>query len=261
MATRTSMMVKFGVACLAMGVFGCGTETDSGPAPTESKGALNYLNGCPAGYPSTALQFDTFTSQCTTSGDWDHTGIISPRSFFTSDDGYFFAAECGEQNFPNHDYVVGISARTTVGRAHSVKCATNTHGVGAPSSRHYLSRANSSGTKISDGNTYNWDSGNIMAECGFHEVVTGVAQLESNEIDAISCSPASVGTGVSSATCNFVPFNFQNHCDQNCSGGSDWAYGYYKNICRTDQYIKGISKKAGAGSIGELSGMLCCNWS
>jgi len=253
------MIVKFGAVCLAMVGFGCGTETDSGPAPTQSQGALNYLNGCPAGYPSTALQFDTFTSQCTTSGDWDHTGIISPRSFYTSDDGYYFAAECGEQNFPNHDYVVGISARTNVARAHSAKCATNYHNVGAPTSRHYLSRANAAGTKINDPSTpsYNWDPGNIMAECGYHEVVTGVAQLESNEIDAISCSPASVGTGVSSATCNVLRFDYQNHCGQSCSGGSDWAYGYYKNICRSDQYIKGISKK---GPMGEISAILCCNW-
>lgn len=254
---RCSMAL--GAACAAIGAAGCGTEADSASAIGTTSGALNYLNGCPAGYPNTALTFDTQTTQCSTSGDWDHTGIISPRTFFTSDTGIYFAAECGLAS-NNHHYVVGISARTDFNRPHSAKCATELHQVGAPVSRRYLSRANAQGGGIDDGSSpsFDWDYGAIKAECGYHQVVTGVAQLESNEIDAISCSPADVRTGIGPSTCNTVPFNHQDHCGQSCSGSSDWAYGYYKNVCRSDQYVKGVSKR---GPYGEISAILCCNWS
>jgi hypothetical protein len=256
-----AMRRALGAVCMAMGAIGCGTDPAS---PSEDTGTvttgLDYPNGCPSGYPNTALPFDTYTSQCSTSGDWDHTGIISPRSFFTSDTGYYFAAECGLAS-NNHHYIVGISVRTDVNRPHSAKCATNFHNVGIPSSRHYLSRANSSGAKINDPTVSNvgfdWDPGAIKAECGYRKVVTGVAQLESNEIDAISCNSASIGTGTNRSTCNALKFDRQNHCGQSCGGSSDWAYGYYKNICRSDQYIKGVSKR---GPLGEISAILCCNW-
>lgn len=255
--TKLTTLLTIGI-CTAMGVTGCGTEPESSNDVAKSTEGLNTFLGCPAGYPTTALPFDTGTSQCSTSGDWDHTGIISPRSFYTSDDGYYFAAECGLAS-GSHDYVVGISARTSVARAHSAKCATNLHGVGTPSSRHYLSRVNGLGQRIDDRgySTYDWDPGYIKAECGFHEVVTGVAQLESNEIDAISCNSASVGTGVGPSTCNVLKFDFQNHCLQGCSGSSDWAFGYYKNVCGSGQYVRGVSK---SGPIGEIHAILCCNW-
>ena len=259
MTTLTRSWLVIGAACMAMGTISCSAEEESAGENTEVTGALDYLNGCPGGYPTTALQFDTFTSQCSTSGDWDHTGIISPRSFFTNDTGYYFAAECGLAA-NNHHYIVGISARTDVSRAHSAKCATALHNVGVATSRHYLSRANSSGVKINDPTVSNvgfdWDPGAIKAECGFHKIVTGVAQLESNEIDAISCNSASVGTGTNQATCNALKFDHQNHCSQSCNS-PDWAFGYYKNVCRSDQYIKGVSKK---GPLGEISAILCCNW-
>ena len=118
MTTLTRSWLVIGAACMAMGTISCSAEEESAGENTEVTGALDYLNGCPGGYPTTALQFDTFTSQSSTSGDWDHTGIISPRSFFTNDTGYYFAAECGLAA-NNHHYIVGISARTDVSPAHS----------------------------------------------------------------------------------------------------------------------------------------------
>jgi len=264
MAEREATMTKrvrsfwaIGAVCTAVGMIGCGTEPESSSDVAKSTEALNTFLGCPSGYPGTALPFDTGTSQCSTSGDWDHTGIISPRAFYTSDDGFYFAAECGLTS--NHDYIVGISARTSVARAHSAKCATNNHGINPPSSRHYLSRTNAAGAHIDDRGyfTYDWDPGFTKAECGFHEVMSGVAQLESNEIDAISCNSATVGTGVGPSTCNVLKFDFQNHCLQNCSGSSDWAFGYYKNVCGSNQYMRGVSK---SGPLGEIHAILCCNW-
>lgn len=251
-----------GVVCIAAGAMGCGTNPESSDDIDKSTGALDTFLGCPAFYPTTALTFDTGTSQCSTSGDWDHTGIISPRAFYTSDDGHYFAGECG-LDLGNHHYVVGVSARTSVARAHSMKCETNAHNVGPASSRHYLSRTNAQGGHIDDRGfiTYDWDPGHTKAECGFHEVVTGIAQLESNEIDAISCNSASVGTGVSPATCNVLKFDFQgDHCLRGCSGSGDWAQGYFKNMCNFGQYVRGVSKTTAPNSIGEIHAILCCNW-
>jgi hypothetical protein len=167
----------------------------------------------------------------------------------------------------SHHYIVGISARTDAARAHSAKCATTPHQVGAPTSRHYLSRANSLLQPISDPTSTevsgNWlHAGEVRAECLHHEVVTGIAQLESGEIDAISCNYTQVPTGVSTGpnvpvTCQRLDFNFQNHCTQGCSGGSDWAFGYYKNTCGTNQYIKAVAKKTSDGTIAAI---LCCNF-
>jgi hypothetical protein len=257
MTTLTRSWLVIGAACVAMGTVNCSGNEEPAGENTEVIGGLNNFNGCPTGYPNTALQFDTFTSQCSTSGDWDHTGIISPRSFFTNDDSFYFAAECGLAS-NNHHYIAGISARTDVSRPHSAKCATELHNVGVPVSRHYLSRATSNGDKINDPTVTNvgfdWDQGAIKAECGFHQIVTGVAQLESNEIDAISCNSASVGTGTNRATCNPLKFDHQSHCTgSNCG----WAFGYYINSCRSDQYVKGVSKR---GPLGEISAILCCNW-
>jgi hypothetical protein len=240
-----------------MGATGCASAPDGAEGAAKTTEALNSPVACPANYPNAGLPFDTSTTQCQSSGDWDHTGIIAPRSFVLFDDGFYYGAECGHIGF-NHDYVVGVSRRTDFARPHSAKCSSDFHNVQNPSSRHYLSRADSAGHKINDPQTSqigrDWAVGSIKAECGFHEVVTGIAQTEAGEVDAISCSPATVNGG---NTCNAVPFDAQNHCGQNCTGSSDWAVNYYKNVCRTDQYIKGVSKELSQGFI---SSILCCNW-
>lgn len=268
MNARGRSVYIIGAAYVAFGMIGCGSEPSTGQTASETTGALNNNQGCPAGYPNTALQFDQFSSRCSGTTDWDHTGIISPRVFATSDDSYYYAAECNT-NPQSHHYVVGISARTDASRAHSAKCSTNLHNVGTPSSVHYLSRANSQLQPINDptsNQTGGWTWWNptteVKAECLFHELVTGVAQLESGEIDAISCNstsnPLGISTGPSRSTCQRLPYDFSgNHCNQSCSGSSDWAFGYYKNMCGSSQYIKGVSKLK---STGEISAILCCNF-
>ena len=265
MNARSTSTHIIGAACIAIGTIGCGEEPAEPSAATTITEALNSNQGCPAGYPGTALQFDQFSSRCSGTADWDHTGIISPRVFSTNDDSFYYAAECDTS--ASHHYIVGISARTDAARAHSAKCATTPHQVGAPTSRHYLSRANSLLQPISDPTSTevsgNWlHAGEVRAECLHHEVVTGIAQLESGEIDAISCNYTQVPTGVSTGpnvpvTCQRLDFNFQNHCTQGCSGGSDWAFGYYKNTCGTNQYIKAVAKKLSDGTIAAI---LCCNF-
>jgi hypothetical protein len=182
--------------------------------------------------------------------------------FKTQDTGWFFGAECALNSY--HDYVQGISVRTDAKRAHSAKCVNNTsHSVtGAPASYHYLSRANAQGGAIDDRTgsdvSWDWDPGAIKADCGYHQVVTGVAQLESNEIDAIACTSASgVHAGPSTGTCQTLKFDGQNHCPSGNCGATDWAVGYNKNLCKSTQYIKAISKR---GSMGEIGAILCCDW-
>jgi hypothetical protein len=270
MNARSGSLNVICAALIATGMVGCGEEPQEPSSATTITSALNDDHGCPSGYPFsvTALPFDQFTSRCSTSGDWDHTGIISPRVFATNDTSWYFGAECGLAS-NNHHYVVGVSARTDASRAHSVKCATNLHNVGTPTSRHYLSRANSQLQPINDptsnqtGGWVWWNSSTeVKAECLFHEIVTGVAQLESGEIDAISCNLTSGATGVttgpSQSSCQRLSFDQQgDHCNQSCNGGSDWAFGYFKNTCGTNQYLKGISKKK---STGEIAALLCCNF-
>jgi hypothetical protein len=269
MNVHGTRITVIGAVCTVMGMIGCGAEPDATPAVTETTAALNNNQGCPGGYPGTALQFDQFSSRCSGTADWDHTGIISPRVFATNDDTFYYAAECSLAS-GNHHYIVGVSARTDASRARSAKCATALHNVGTPSSVHYLSRANSQGQPINDP-TFNQTGGwtwwnpttEVKAECLFHELATGIAQLESGEIDAISCNTTTlpgpgISTGPSQSTCQRLPYDRRgNHCNQSCSGGSDWAFGYYKNMCGTNQYLKGVSKLKATG---EISALLCCNF-
>ena len=261
MRTTKAIGLIAAICGVVVAATGCGTAPLSEDLETTQEGFNNYV-GAPAGYPNAALPFDTSSTRLFANGDWDHTGVISPRVFMTSDSGWYFGAECA-LNTGYHDYIQGISARTSVSRAHSAKCVGNsTHPVtGAPQSYHYLSRANAQGVAINDrvGSdvSWDWDPGAIKAECGWHQVVTGVAQLESNEIDGIACTSASVNAGPSTFTCQTLKFDGQNHCPFNNCGATDWAPGYYKNLCKSTQFIKGISKKA---PMGEISAILCCDW-
>jgi len=253
-----------GLAVAGLGAAGCAASaSDESEEVGTAEQAFNNILGAPPNYPTAALPFDQGTTRLYSNGDWDHSNIFSPRVFYTSDSGWYFGAECALGNTYHH-YLVGISARTNVNRAHSAKCDDHeSHGVhGAPAAYRYLSRANTNGTRKNDlgGDVpWNWDStASVRADCGWHEVVTGVAQLESNEIDGIACTAANGPfSGISQATCTTLRFDKNNHCSRNCTGANDWAVGYYKNICGSNQYMKGVSK---SGPIGEISAILCCNW-
>jgi len=268
-------VVVFGAAT---GMLACASSTDeAGNADVAENVGLSQAalvpGACPSGYPfqTTTLPFDTFTSRCNgQSADYDNSNSVPAnlRFYFTSFQGStYFGAECGGPP-DNHHYIEGISSRTNgVFRAHAGKCSTRSHGVLVPrgdgSGRHYLSRTNSQHGVIDDPTTsqvgFDWDRGSIKAECGFHEVVTGLGQTESNEIDAISCSPANVTTGATSGTCTTVRFVSGDNCLDGCSGSGDWNPGYFKTMCRSSQYVKGVSKNVSRG-LGEISAILCCNW-
>jgi len=263
MTKLAQRFLAIGAVCTAVGTIGCGTDPEPSGDIAKSTGELDTFLPCSRAYPSVGIPFDTGTTQCSSSGDWDHTGIISPRAFYTSDNGHYYAGECGTDSITNHHYVVGVSAWTSAAQAHSLKCDTTSHNVGGATSRHYLSRTNAQGGHIDDIGffTYDWDPGHTKAECGFHEAVTGVAQLASREIDAISCNSASVTTSVGPQTCNVLTFDSQgDHCLRNCSGSSDWAQGFFKNTCQFGQYVRGVSKLTTPGSSGQIHAILCCNW-
>jgi len=266
----------------------CGSSTDgAGNVDLEnvgvSEGALTAAT-CPNGYgfQTTTLPFGSLTSRCN-GNSWDYdksTSVPSnARYYFTGFAGSdYFGAECGGPP-DNHHYIEGISARTDVVRPHAAKCSTRSHGVLVPPANgaavRYLSRTNRTVTGINpprsalnnDPTTsqlggWDWDPGNIKAECGFHQVVTGVGQTESGEIDAISCSQGNVSTGASSGSCKVVKFIAGDNClDGNCSGSGNWDPTYNKTMCRSSQYIKGVSKRYQAvNGLGEISAILCCNW-
>jgi hypothetical protein len=267
-------VVVFGAAA---GMLACASSTDgAGNAdPTENVGASEAAltpASCPSGYglSTTTLPFDTFTSRCGgfVSPDYDNSMSVPMafRFYFTGFAGSdYFGAECGGPP-SNHHYIEGISSRTSgVFRAHAAKCSTRTHGVGNPAATYYLSRSRSTFQSgiINDPTTsqvgFDWDPGSIKAECGFHQVVTGLGQTESNEIDAISCSPANVTTGTTSGTCKTVKFVRGDNCLDGCSGSGDWNPGFFKTMCRSSQYVKGVSKNV-SGGLGEINAILCCNW-
>lgn len=253
-----------GVASVAMFTFACGAESTAEDLGVTQQ-AFNNTLAPPAGYPNTALPFDMGTTRLYSNGDWDHPGIFSPRLFSTmlEDAGWFFGAECAFGNaFGNfHDIVIGISAREFPHRPHSAKCFSSSRSVtGAPSYR-YLSRRNAAGAINDSGGdlSWNWDPGAIKADCGWHQVVTGVAQTEGGEIDGIACTSAAVTSARTQQTCKTLKYDNVNHCPAG-GCGADWAPGYFKNQCASTQYIKGVSKTSGPGTIGEISAILCCNW-
>jgi hypothetical protein len=240
------------------------------PLPPPTGPGIANDKGIPSGYPGVALPFDQYSSRGFPSGNWDTSKIFLPRSFQVADDGWFFAAECSAHAggmIPfSHDYVIGISSRGSPSRAHSALCRSTEHNIhGAPSSFHYLSRGGNDPATPS----YQWDTGAVvMAECGYHEVITGVAQTEANEIDAIACTQSDdVHTGISPSSCTLMKFaNSTNNCPDGCAGNNDWAVGYVKNQCPSTQYMRGVAKRMkylpplGSGPSGEIDAILCCNW-
>jgi len=274
MITKSGFGIFAGI-CATLLMTGCSAESASEEVGVGYE-ALTASGPVPAGYPNSALPFDTGTTRAYQSGDWDHPGIFAPRHLILSgtDNVPYFAAECAGSNpfgVLFHDYVIGISARTSSHRPHSAKCVSAARNVNPSSvSTHFLSRWSNVGTPFDDAGDVpgggwpsgqNWDtSAYSRASCGFHEVVTGVAQTESNEIDAVYCTHGPVASGIGPSTCNRVLFDGVDHCPVGgCGAWAPPANGqtYTKNQCRSDQYVKGVSKKAGTG---EISAILCCNW-
>jgi len=261
----TNAIGLIAAVCATVAAMGCGGVPTSEDVGTTQQAFNNYVSISPP-FTNAVIPFDTSTTRLFQNGDWDNDNTIphAQRYTYTLNDGFFFGAECALiTSF--HDYVIGISSRTYIGRAHSVKCNNNDshHVTGAPASYHYLSREDSSGNprddRVGSDVGWDWDPGAIKADCGFHQAVTGVAQLESNEIDGIACTSASVNSGPSTSTCNKLVFDGNNHCPVGGCGSPDWAPGYAKNLCRSDQYIKAISKNKTRLN-GEISAILCCNW-
>jgi len=268
-------VVMFGAGA---GMLGCASSADGdgGSDRAENVGFSEEAlvpGSCPTGYPfqTTTLPFGTQTSRCNGSSvDYDNANSVPAnlRFYLTGFAGStYFGAECGGSP-DDHHYIVGVSTRTDVFRPHAAKCSTRSHRVLVPASngRHYLSRTNTQGGVINDPTTsqvngWDWDPGAIKAECGDHQVVTGLGQTESNEIDAISCSPADVTHGPTSGTCEVLKFTGGDHCPEGCGGSGDWDPNNFKNTCRASQYVKGVSKRfQGGNGLGEISAILCCSW-
>jgi len=110
--------------------------------------------------------------------------------------------------------------------------------------------------------TGNWDhfSGlpdTVMAECGFKEAVTGVAEASdgSHKITTILCAPIAVQVDANPSACNTRFFSLTSDNRRSTSGG-DWDPGASKNQCGDTQILKGVSAVL---STGELHAILCCS--
>jgi len=267
-----------------LGLVGCGAADSQGgeenvAAVEQALDNQQFVQ--PAGYPNVGVSYDAVSTLLNSYGDWDKFGIISPRSFLSygaaGQGAGFYGMNCDLNTFPYRDFLKGISTRGDA-YGHTAKCGRNTlntnffaHVQGASASREvkYLSKVAVAGSttniddKLGSELSFNWDTtASNKAECRAHYVATAIAQIETGEVDAIVCNKVDDGFIVnvsSSAMCNALPFDsVNNHCvGNNCSGGNDWAVGFVKNTCGTNQYVKGVSKRKLDGKIKTL---LCCNF-
>jgi len=261
-----------------IGLAGCGSVNsgDSEANVGAAEQPLDNVTGSSPGYPSVGVSYDQVTTSLNnTYGDWDHFGIISPRwfqSYGSAGSGAgFYGMNCDYNSWPYRDFLRGISVRGD-SYGHSAYCVRKANGLNffhvsgaaGDGETKYLSRVAFAGstTNIDDRSGsdvyWDWDWGNVKAECRWHYAAIGVVQIETGEVDAIRCQKVQDGfiSSVSQGTCEVLPVDmFNNHCPgNNCSGTNDWAVNYLKNTCRDNQYIKGISKRTD----GKIKSILCC---
>lgn len=160
-------------------------------------------------------------------------------------------AEC-----PADAKVVGLSATAYNPEihAHSVLCASTPETfvrTGFGLTTHNLDGADDR----ADFGTGDWDVGYTKAECGVGEAITGVSQTGDLKLRKVECSWIESESGNNDQAC--TPLVFSNSADNRMSGDpGDWAIGYVKNQCRSNQYLKGISSNAATG---EIHALLCCD--
>lgn len=264
-----------------LGLVACGAADAGGNAEDVSVAnqALDNIGGTqPAGYPNVGVSYDGVSTLLNAySPDWDHFTSISPRLFKSAtwatatQSPITTGMNCDLTTWPFRDFIKGISVRNNA-YGHAAKCDRTTrntnfflHVQNATREVKYLSRTTNGTSNIDDrlGTelSWDWDQGFTKAECRAHYVATGLAQIETGEVDAIVCNKVddvAISNISSQSQCNKLVFDGASHCipgENNCNA---WAAGAVANTCGRNQYLKGISKVP--DSTGRIHAMYCCNF-
>ena len=158
-------------------------------------------------------------------------------------------AEC-----PSGDPVDGLSASPN-GKAHSVLCETPSHDQSIfRFNSTAVTETFSTSNSADFGGRGDWDPGYLKGECAVGNVINGVAQTVSGQIDHLECTHNGLDTSALSAdtTCqaHTFPGNYPTSFPY-----SDWASGYYKLECDPGTTMVGISADVNAHN---PHAVLCC---
>lgn len=150
--------------------------------------------------------------------------------------------------------VAGLSASVS-GEAHSALCETPLYGgTSFPFNSAAVTEVFSTSDSADFGGRGDWDPGYLKGECAVGNVVNGVAQTLSGQIDHLQCTHYAVGFNSWSAdttcTAHAFPGDYPSPFPYN-----DWAYGDYKLECDLGTTLVGISADPSAH---HPHAILCC---
>ena len=152
--------------------------------------------------------------------------------------------------------VAGLSASVS-GNAHSVLCESPSHNgtTSFPFSSTAVTEAFSTSDSAHVGGRGDWDPGYLKGECAVGNVVSGVAQTLSGQIDHLECTHYAVGDVSLSAgtTCSVhaFPGDYPSPFPYN-----DWAPNNYKLECDANTTLVGVSADLNAH---HPHAILCCS--
>jgi hypothetical protein len=159
-----------------------------------------------------------------------------------------YKAECAQ-----NQKLIGISA-TAVSpelRAHSALCVSTWDTMARGATTHSFD----GGDDRADTATGDWDVGYTKAECDMDETITGISQTGDLRLSKIQCGWIESEVGNSDQGCTTLVFSSTSD-NQLASDPGDWAIGFSKNQCRSNQYLKGVSSNP---TTGEIHALLCCD--
>jgi MYXO-CTERM domain-containing protein len=108
------------------------------------------------------------------------------------------------------------------------------------------------GDQRRDTSTGDWQPGDLKAECGATQAMTGLsASVTLGTAHAALCD-ADEGAVFTHASCRAVAFDTGDNRGTTATG--DWDVGYNKGECAVGEYVAGVSQAAG----GALKSILCC---
>ena len=179
-----------------------------------------------AALSATALTMDTAVDQrqYTGDGDWD-VGRTK--------------AECAQTGA-----VAGVSVNPSNGVAHSILCQATPN-----ISRNFDTVDYALGDNRHDTATGDWDPGYTKGECPANYRLLGMSEDPVfGQLSRLQCS----ATGITHH-CHAVVF--ANGDNRGTTSTGDWAPGFFKGECATNEVVKGVSKTFCGGS---PHAILCC---
>jgi hypothetical protein len=179
---------------------------------------------------------------------------VSDTRFFVDSGDWsvgYLKAECAQ-----NEKLIGISATAVSPEIHAnaalcVSTPISFVRTGFGLTTHHLDGADDR----ADASTGDWDIGYTKAECGVGEAVTGVSQSPDLKLKQIQCSWIESESANNVHACTALPFSSTSD-NRLTNDPGDWAVGYSKNQCRSNQYLKGISSNSATG---EIHSLLCCD--